>query len=560
MRHYTMLFGLALLACSEQAVVSPEPPLPPPPSSSVLSLSAPFDSIRVGSDLQLTAVLRSTIGDVLPTPILEWTVDAPAVATISSTGLLRGISPGRVHVTAATGAIGAALAVEVLSLDPAVVVLGAGPDTVRPGGTLAMTARVFAPGDYPLDHAWVTWTSSRPDVATISAAGVLTGAAFGTTVITAQSGSVVALRSITVLPSAPGSILVSGLDHTLHIGDQAQLQAQLRSTTGMPMDPGVIQWSSGQPSVATVSAQGKVLAIGAGEATISAQAGTVSAQVTAVVLPTVGAPLPSVGLIAFYRVVGRDTAIEVRTGDGALILSSGVHPGRAAGDTPTLSISPTGTSVAFDCAVGICDLAIPSGAITPRPAVCCSAGQFSHPAWLADGKEMIVQRDYSSIAWLDAVTGGLVTRRGPFYTAAPHPSADGSNVLYQCDWWKQYDDPTELCRMDINGQVTLYRYGSFAPSWSLDGTLAYTRAVSSATGIDRNLVIEPLQLNVDPAGPGVQEYPGFSDVTETAWGPGGFSLALVRSGQLWIVSMPGATQPMEFAHMAGTTVFGVSWR
>lgn len=67
-----------------------------------LAVTSPAETVGVGSTLQMS-------GDALPADATNkavvWSVDAPAVATISATGLLTGVSEGTVVVTARTSSV-----------------------------------------------------------------------------------------------------------------------------------------------------------------------------------------------------------------------------------------------------------------------------------------------------------------------------------------------------------------------------------------------------------------------------------------------------------------------
>jgi uncharacterized protein YjdB len=118
----------------------------------------------------------------------------------------------------------------------------------------------------------VTWTSSDDSVATVDAAGLVTGVAEGTATITATSvfdTSVSGSATVTVsVADAIGGIEVSPATATVDEGDTEQLTATLTGVVGSP-DEGV-SWSSSDDSVATVDGDGLVTAVGVGTATITA--------------------------------------------------------------------------------------------------------------------------------------------------------------------------------------------------------------------------------------------------------------------------------------------------
>jgi hypothetical protein len=85
---------------------------------------------------------------------------------------------------------------------PAIVTLSAPSLTgIEPGQTLALTAAAYGVGGAPSSEP-ITWSSATPTVATVSATGVVTAVAAGTTVITARTPSASGTLTIAVRPTA----------------------------------------------------------------------------------------------------------------------------------------------------------------------------------------------------------------------------------------------------------------------------------------------------------------------------------------------------------------------
>ena len=95
---------------------------------------------------------------------------------------------------------------------------------IMPSGTQQFTATgTFGDNSVKDVTAQVTWISSATNIATISASGLATGLALGTTNITAKSGSVTSPASVlTVSNKTISSISVSPQNQTLIAGSQQQ--------------------------------------------------------------------------------------------------------------------------------------------------------------------------------------------------------------------------------------------------------------------------------------------------------------------------------------------------
>lgn len=75
--------------------------------------------------------------------------------------------------------------------------------TMNTGATATLTAATLTATGAPVGGVTVTWTSSAPQVATVSAAGVVTGVSVGSATITAAAGALRGTSAITVRTTPP---------------------------------------------------------------------------------------------------------------------------------------------------------------------------------------------------------------------------------------------------------------------------------------------------------------------------------------------------------------------
>jgi len=148
--------------------------------------------------------------------------------------------------------------------------------------TLAATPR-DATGN-PLSGRATTWSSGNQAVATVSAAGVVTGVAPGTATIAATSEGRTGSAEITVLAPV-ASVTVAPAASTLLVGAATALTATVRDAGNNVLPGRTITWVSANPAIATVSPAGLVTALAPGgpvliTATSEGQSGT--AQVTVI--------------------------------------------------------------------------------------------------------------------------------------------------------------------------------------------------------------------------------------------------------------------------------------
>ena len=135
--------------------------------------------------------------------------------------------------------------------------------TVGDEGQLQATV---APED--ATDADVDWSSSDVSVATVDGAGNVTAVAEGTATITAKAGDKAATCTVTVKAAtiAVTSVELDADEMTLKVGDEGQLQATVAPENAANKS---VTWSSSNESVATVEQNGKISAVGVGEATIT---------------------------------------------------------------------------------------------------------------------------------------------------------------------------------------------------------------------------------------------------------------------------------------------------
>ena len=204
------------------------------------------------------------------------------------------------------------------------------------GETLPLRASVL-PAD-ATDYT-LTWTSSDPTVAQVSETGNVSALAPGSATITASAGGKSGTCSIVVAAKVipVEKIEINPTELSLEEGETADLIATV--TPSDATDP-TVSWSSSDPEVATVSGQGKVTALKAGSATITAKAGDKTADCLVAVISKV-IPVESVSLDY--------TTLELSL-DDTFMLTATVLPANAtdasytwsSSDEDVVTVSPRG--------------------------------------------------------------------------------------------------------------------------------------------------------------------------------------------------------------------------
>ena len=122
----------------------------------------------------------------------------------------------------------------------------------------------------------ITWSSTRPSVATVNNQGLVTAIAEGRTTIKARAGGKTSACIVTVSKEFVGvtSITLDKTSLSLVKGESETLVATVNPADATHKK---VSWTSSDTNVATIDSEGKVSAIASGSATITAQVDNIKA-------------------------------------------------------------------------------------------------------------------------------------------------------------------------------------------------------------------------------------------------------------------------------------------
>ena len=250
-------------------------------------------NIQVGQTTQAVATARDADGNSISGRTVSWSSSNPAVATVSSQGLVTAVANGSTSIKATVDGITGSANLTVSTAVVASVSVKLGTSSLTAGGTTQATATAADALGNTITGRSVTWSSSNTAVATVSNSGLVTAVGGGTASITATVDGVAG--SATVVASAPAvaTVTVSAPLTSLTAGQTTQATAVARDAGGTQLNV-PITWSSSAPAAATVSPTGLVTAVAAGPANIIATAGGKTGSV-AVTVTTTNPILPPSG-------------------------------------------------------------------------------------------------------------------------------------------------------------------------------------------------------------------------------------------------------------------------
>src|SRR6478672_12737504 len=134
-RRWPMRSVSILLSVVAVVLVGCGGPAGPSAPSGQLSIDIPTNPITSGTSVQATASTRTGSGNPTPAPDVKWASANPAIAAITSDGLITGNLKGTSAITATSGSLTAQMQVTVVPGVPAVVTIYAGNGQSGPGGS-----------------------------------------------------------------------------------------------------------------------------------------------------------------------------------------------------------------------------------------------------------------------------------------------------------------------------------------------------------------------------------------------------------------------------------------
>jgi 6-phosphogluconolactonase (cycloisomerase 2 family) len=257
-------------------------------------------SIAKGGQQQFTATGVYSDGTLLPlTSSVIWS-SSSAAATISNVAGSQGLATAAAVGTATISATVAGLTGTATLTVTAASLVSIAVTPLNPTIPKGLTQQFIATGTYSdgttgVITATAVWASATPAVASITnapaAAGIATGLAQGTTLITATVGTIVSPpATLTVSPAALVSIAVTPANPSVVVGANPQFTATGTYTDNSMVNiTTLVAWTSGTITVATISnaagppsTQGVATAVAPGHTVITATypATTISGSTT----------------------------------------------------------------------------------------------------------------------------------------------------------------------------------------------------------------------------------------------------------------------------------------
>lgn len=451
-------------------------------------------TLNEGQSATLTA---SITPDLANNKTLAWASSNPAVATVNQDGKVTAVSKGTAIISAKStdgSDISASCTVNVVKLVSGIV-LSETEITLNEGATSQLSAIVSSEAN----NKTLLWASSNEAVATVSQDGLVTAFMKGSAVITAKAtdgSNVSASCTVNVVKLVTG-IVLNETELTINEGQSAQITATV--TPELANNKSLI-WSSSNEAVATVSQDGKVIAIARGTAIITAKStdgSNVSASCNVTVIKLVSGIVLSETEMTLNEGTSAQLTAIVSSGANnptlvwassdekiATVTQDGMVNAISKGSAIITAKATDGSNITASCRVNVIKLV--DGIVLSKTEITLNEGESATliaevTPDLANNKTITWASSDDAVASVDE--NGVITAHLQGTTVITAKSTDGSNLSASCNVTvvklvnSIFISNTQIS-MKIGEQYTLTAYA--LPS---DATNPYLRWYSEDTNV-----------------------------------------------------------------------------
>ena len=250
--------------------------------------------LALGDTLRLSAEASDANGHVVEGTAFRWVSADTLVAIVDSTGLVTGIEPGEVSVTATAGSASGTASITVAQEVGAVTVTPAADTLLALGDTLRLSAEASDANGHVVEGTAFRWVSADTLVAIVDSTGLVTGIEPGEVSVTATAAGVSGHAELTVAAPVPTTLSVTPDTVAFTaIGQSVQLAAEVLDQARRAMEHVQVSWSSADTTVATVDSAGLVTAVRSGTTTVTASASEASGEAVVTVMQSTGSVVVS---------------------------------------------------------------------------------------------------------------------------------------------------------------------------------------------------------------------------------------------------------------------------
>ncbi|MBC7093365.1 Ig-like domain-containing protein [Candidatus Bipolaricaulota bacterium] len=317
------------------------------PVAESLSVKPAEVSLPAGRTQQLSVTAHYSDGSARDvTNLASYQAGSASVATVSSAGLVKGVSQGTTTLTVSFEGRSASVPVTVTA--PVLERISVSPDqlNVAAGKTGQLAVRAFySDGSAEDVTARASYRSEDPSVAEVSGTGLVTGRAQGSTKVLVSFGGMTAVARVLVSEAVLESLSVEPASVNIPAGRTQQLTVTACYSDGTVKDvTGASSYQTSSRSVAAVSSSGEVTGVSKGSAEVTVMFGgrTASVPVT-VTAPAAESLEVQPSPLRIHKSNSVRLKVLERYSDGSVLDVTG-YAGFASSDPSVVRVSPTGVA------------------------------------------------------------------------------------------------------------------------------------------------------------------------------------------------------------------------
>ena len=213
---------------------------PPAAKADRVQVSPASTDAEVGQTLRFSAVGVDADGKPVDGKPTAWFAAPFDVGAADETGLVTVFAPGELRVGAIVNGKTGWATVRIKPQQVARVDIAPLSAPLVTGASIRLEARTFTATNIPRHDVPLTWRSESPKVATVDAAGVVTGLTPGRVVIDATSEQGSGTTTLTVIENAIAHVTVEPRTTTARTGDVVHFSGERRA--GADPERPVVSW------------------------------------------------------------------------------------------------------------------------------------------------------------------------------------------------------------------------------------------------------------------------------------------------------------------------------
>lgn len=373
--------------------------------SVTLKVRAPVDrvvlsvsnlSILRGNTSAVAVELRDATNHLIDDRTVNWTSSDQTIATVSPAGVVTARKIGKTILTAESEgkansvAVSVATPIDHIELTPATLAFASISQTIP------LVYKLVPKANGNVDGLKPNFTSATPTIVTVDSNGIVTAVSNGPSKLTAEIDSVTASVNAIVTQVAASTTISPSVLSISSLGAPSAFTVVFLDAKGKPIDNPKVEWSSSDPSIATVTGDGTTATVvgrRGGTATITATSDGKTSTATVYIAPIASQILVQTSATKFAAFTGVRLKASVADATGTVLYAA---TATYASSNPSIA-TVQGDSV-FGVSTGTVRITATSGGLTGAIDLTVTPG--------VSGSDLIVHNDFNTFDDLNGARGG----------------------------------------------------------------------------------------------------------------------------------------------------------